>query len=192
MLGFKSADSARVILGGIELVHMMRKQQAKYACNRQLSLAEQIRAARCITRSNVCFYLCNFSQDLRQSRLWFIMPACVWEQILFRTRSGQSGSAAATFRDSPIAATVPTSDCASGLEVMSIPPVSGDVGLVRSTLQYPALIRSRHARMQALKWPGDTSSSGGTTAAHCSAANGQRVRKTQPGRRVGRTWDVPC
>jgi transposase-like protein len=26
MLGFKSADSARVILGGIELVHMMRKQ----------------------------------------------------------------------------------------------------------------------------------------------------------------------
>jgi hypothetical protein len=35
-------------------------------------------------------------------------------------------------------------------------------------------------RMQALKWPGDTSSSGGTTAAHCSAANGQRVRKTHP------------
>jgi transposase-like protein len=41
MLGFKSADSARVILGGIELVHMLRKQKAKYACNRQLSLAEQ-------------------------------------------------------------------------------------------------------------------------------------------------------
>jgi transposase-like protein len=37
MLGFKSADSARVILGGIE----MRKGQAKYACNQQLSLAEQ-------------------------------------------------------------------------------------------------------------------------------------------------------
>ena len=37
MLGFKSADSARVILGGIELIHMMRKQQAKYACNQQLS-----------------------------------------------------------------------------------------------------------------------------------------------------------
>jgi putative transposase len=32
MLGFKSAASARVILGGIELIHMMRKQQAKYAC----------------------------------------------------------------------------------------------------------------------------------------------------------------
>ena len=31
MLGFKSGPSARVILGGIEMVHMMRKQQAKYA-----------------------------------------------------------------------------------------------------------------------------------------------------------------
>jgi transposase-like protein len=41
MLGFKSADSARVILGGIELIHMMRKQQAKYVCSQPLSLAEQ-------------------------------------------------------------------------------------------------------------------------------------------------------
>ncbi|MBM6583497.1 IS6 family transposase [Microvirga sp. BT689] len=41
MLGFKSIDSARAILGGIEMIHMMRKQQAKYACNRPLSLAEQ-------------------------------------------------------------------------------------------------------------------------------------------------------
>jgi putative transposase len=41
MLGFKSADSARVILGGIEMIHMMRKGQAKYACRQQLSLAEQ-------------------------------------------------------------------------------------------------------------------------------------------------------
>jgi putative transposase len=41
MLGFKSMDSARVILGGIEMVHMMRKQQAKYACHRPLSLSEQ-------------------------------------------------------------------------------------------------------------------------------------------------------
>jgi transposase-like protein len=41
MLGFKSVASARVILGGIEMVHMMRKQQAKYACNRQPALAEQ-------------------------------------------------------------------------------------------------------------------------------------------------------
>jgi transposase-like protein len=41
MLGFKSADSARMILGGIELIHMMRKQQAEYACMQQLPLAEQ-------------------------------------------------------------------------------------------------------------------------------------------------------
>jgi putative transposase len=41
MLGFKSAASARVILSGIEMVHMMRKGQAKYACHSNLSLAEQ-------------------------------------------------------------------------------------------------------------------------------------------------------
>ena len=42
MLGFKSVASAHAILGGIELIHMMRKQQAIYACNQQLSLAEQL------------------------------------------------------------------------------------------------------------------------------------------------------
>jgi transposase-like protein len=41
MLGFKSMASAQAILSGIEMVHMMRKQQAKYACKQQLSLAEQ-------------------------------------------------------------------------------------------------------------------------------------------------------
>jgi transposase-like protein len=41
MLGFKSFASARVILGGIEMVHMMRKGQAKYARNSNLSVAEQ-------------------------------------------------------------------------------------------------------------------------------------------------------
>jgi transposase-like protein len=41
MLGFKSMASTRAILGEIEMVHMMRKQQAKYAQNRQPSLAEQ-------------------------------------------------------------------------------------------------------------------------------------------------------
>jgi putative transposase len=41
MLGFQSVVSARVILGGIELIHMMRKQQAKYARNLAPSLAEQ-------------------------------------------------------------------------------------------------------------------------------------------------------
>jgi transposase-like protein len=41
MLGFKSMGSARAILGGIEMIHMMRKQQARYAFNPQPSLAEQ-------------------------------------------------------------------------------------------------------------------------------------------------------
>ncbi|MXQ14306.1 IS6 family transposase [Microvirga makkahensis] len=41
MLGFKSTTTAHVILGGIEMVHMMRKGQAKYARNLHLSLAEQ-------------------------------------------------------------------------------------------------------------------------------------------------------
>jgi putative transposase len=41
MLGFKSTATAGVILGGIEMVHMMRKQQAIYAQNPQPSLAEQ-------------------------------------------------------------------------------------------------------------------------------------------------------
>jgi transposase-like protein len=41
MLGFKSINSARVILGGIEMAHMMRKQQAIFARNPQPSLAEQ-------------------------------------------------------------------------------------------------------------------------------------------------------
>jgi transposase-like protein len=42
MLGFQTIDSARAILGGIEMIHMMRKQQAKYARNRQPSLVEQL------------------------------------------------------------------------------------------------------------------------------------------------------
>jgi putative transposase len=41
MLGFKSLNSARAVLGGIEMVHMMRKRQAKYAHNLQPSLAER-------------------------------------------------------------------------------------------------------------------------------------------------------
>lgn len=40
MLGFQSISSARVILGGIEMIHMMRKQQARYARYPQPSLAE--------------------------------------------------------------------------------------------------------------------------------------------------------
>jgi transposase-like protein len=41
MLGFKSTKSARAILSGIEMVHMMRKGQGKYAQNRRSSLADQ-------------------------------------------------------------------------------------------------------------------------------------------------------
>jgi transposase-like protein len=41
MLGFKSIDSARVILGGIEIVHMIRKGQMRCARNPHSSLAEQ-------------------------------------------------------------------------------------------------------------------------------------------------------
>ncbi len=41
MLGFQTIDNARAILGGIDMVHMMRKQQAKYVRNLHPSLAEQ-------------------------------------------------------------------------------------------------------------------------------------------------------
>jgi hypothetical protein len=41
MLGFQFVVTARVILGSIELIHMMRKQQAKYARDPQPSLAER-------------------------------------------------------------------------------------------------------------------------------------------------------
>lgn len=41
MLGFKSIASAQVILDGIEMVHMMRKRQARYAYNPRPSIAEQ-------------------------------------------------------------------------------------------------------------------------------------------------------
>jgi putative transposase len=41
MLAFKSLDSARSILVGIEMVHMIRKGQARCARNPELSLAGQ-------------------------------------------------------------------------------------------------------------------------------------------------------
>lgn len=41
MLGFKSMMYTATILSGIEMIHMMRKQQAKYVCNSRLSLAGQ-------------------------------------------------------------------------------------------------------------------------------------------------------
>ena len=41
MLGFKSCASARTTLDGIEMIHMMRKRQARYAYNPNPSIAEQ-------------------------------------------------------------------------------------------------------------------------------------------------------
>ena len=41
MLGFKSRVTASIILAGIEIVHMMRKRQARFAFNPNPSLAEQ-------------------------------------------------------------------------------------------------------------------------------------------------------
>jgi transposase-like protein len=41
MLGFTSPISASITLSGIEMVHMMRKRQARYAFNPDPSLAEQ-------------------------------------------------------------------------------------------------------------------------------------------------------
>lgn len=41
MLGFKSFASAIATLGGIELIHMMRKRQARYAFNPNPSIADQ-------------------------------------------------------------------------------------------------------------------------------------------------------
>ena len=40
--GFQTVGSARAILGGIEMIHMMRKQQAEYAFTPQPSLTEQV------------------------------------------------------------------------------------------------------------------------------------------------------
>lgn len=41
MLGFKSMASAEIILSGIEMVHMMRKRQARFVYNPRPSIAEQ-------------------------------------------------------------------------------------------------------------------------------------------------------
>lgn len=41
MLGFKSLFSAAVTLAGIEMVHMMRKHQGRFAFNPARSLEEQ-------------------------------------------------------------------------------------------------------------------------------------------------------
>jgi putative transposase len=42
LLGFRAATSARVILGGIEMIHTVRNRQASYVRNSQLSPAERL------------------------------------------------------------------------------------------------------------------------------------------------------
>ena len=44
MLGFKSFSSAAVTLAGIEMGHMMRKHQGRFAFNPDPSLKEQFEA----------------------------------------------------------------------------------------------------------------------------------------------------
>ena len=51
---------------------------------------------------------------------------------------------------------------------------------VGAQFAFPPGYQSAAATAQALKWPGPTASSGGTTLAQASMASGQRVRKTQP------------
>jgi len=41
MLGFKSQTTAAIILSGIEMIHMMRKRQARFAYKPSPSIAEQ-------------------------------------------------------------------------------------------------------------------------------------------------------
>lgn len=41
MLGFKSVTSAGAILSGIEMAHMIRKRQARFAYNPRPSIPEQ-------------------------------------------------------------------------------------------------------------------------------------------------------
>ncbi|MER9681389.1 transposase, partial [Mesorhizobium sp. M0184] len=39
--GFKSTTTAKIILSGIEMVHMMRKRQARFGYNPTPSIAKQ-------------------------------------------------------------------------------------------------------------------------------------------------------
>ena len=41
MLGFKSTTTAEIILSGIEMIHMMRKRQARFAYDPTPSIAKQ-------------------------------------------------------------------------------------------------------------------------------------------------------
>ena len=50
----------------------------------------------------------------------------------------------------------------------------------RMHARYKRLFRKDQLRKQALKWPGEISTAGGTIWAQASNATGQRVRNTQP------------
>jgi transposase-like protein len=68
MLGFKSIASARAILSGIDMIHMMRKGQAKYVRSSQRSLAEQFniwRLEACGWNSPLSILIENSQQNLR-------------------------------------------------------------------------------------------------------------------------------
>lgn len=53
MLGFKSEVVANIMLAGIELVHMMRKQQAIFTSAKPLSLKQQFEGSHSIIASTV-------------------------------------------------------------------------------------------------------------------------------------------
>jgi hypothetical protein len=65
MLGFKSDQSARIVLGKIEMVHMMRKQQAEYAWSPEPTLAEQFNMLAAWIPRDVLCCLCDSSPSLR-------------------------------------------------------------------------------------------------------------------------------
>ncbi|OYR19459.1 putative transposase [Brucella rhizosphaerae] len=44
MLGFKSEATANIALAGIELIHMMRRQQCIFASTKALSIKQQFTA----------------------------------------------------------------------------------------------------------------------------------------------------
>ena len=68
MLGFKSVNSARAILGGIEMVHMMRKGAGEVCLESAALACRAIRAARCMSAAQYicCFLVCV--PELRQNR----------------------------------------------------------------------------------------------------------------------------
>ncbi len=79
---------ARVILGGIEMIHMMRKQQAKYARNPAPSLAQQFEVLAVgaydgsLASPSLAFQICDASIG-SPVRLW---PDCLSSNLEFAGR----------------------------------------------------------------------------------------------------------